>query len=1232
MNLRSSLVLALILLSGCPAQRIAPVQAPDGGGVAGAGVVVGVTVTGLVGHGLVLQLDDGGHNLPIPADGHYTFAALHAAGTSAVVTVQQQPTGPAQTCVVSGDASLTADAPADLTVTCVRNRYQVGGTVAGLAGHGLVLSNGDELLPVDAAGAFHFSQPLASGKSYSVAVAQQPDAPTQTCVVGGGSGVVGGAEVTSITVDCDTNHYTLGGTVTGLAGSTLTLHDAAAGDVVVSANGTFAFATPLSSGAPFAVSVTQQPATPAQTCVVTGASGTVSNEDVGTIAVACTVNHYTVGGTVSGLAGSGLVLQNNLGDDLPITANGAFVFATSVPSGVTYAVSVLSQPTSPSQTCTVSSASGTIGAAAVNSVTVSCTTNAYKVGGTVSGLAGAGLVLANGSDEISVDTDGNFQLPVAVDSGDSFDVTVETQPIAPWQTCTVVGGQGTIGAGNVGSVAVNCSTDEHLVGGTVSGLAGSGLTLQLGSGATVAVGADGGFAFAAPLASGTHYDVTVATQPTSPWQTCTVTSGSGNVAGTDVSDVQVSCTTNTYNVGGSVTGLAGSGLTLHNGTEDLPVSADGNFVFTTAVSSGQAYSVTVTHQPGTPAQTCTVTSGGGVVHGGNIGDVAVTCTTNRYHVGGSVSGLLATLVLANGSDALTLTADGDFSFGATVPSGGSYAVTVTTQPTSPSQTCTISSGSGSVTTADIGDITIRCVTDKFSVGGTVTGLAGGSLVLRNNGGDDLTVTGDGPFAFATTVASGQPFSVAVATQPSAPPQTCTVSAGDGNVGGAAVTSVSVNCTVDSYTVGGTVSGLVGSGLVLQNNLADDLTVPSDGAFAFATPVASGDNYAVTVQTQPSSPTQLCSVTRGSGTVGSAPVGDVAVTCVTQSYRVGVTVSGLAGSGLTLKDNGGDDLSVSANGTSWFTTPVLSGGNYAVTVLQQPTTPWQTCSVAAASGVMGGSDVDLTVTCTTNRYKVGGTVSGLTTSGLVLRNNAGDDLSVSGSGTFEFVTPVASGDAYAVTIQTQPSGQTCSVSAGSGNVAGGDVTTVRVMCQTLINGSFETGDYTGWTLWTSDANDASTTGIGVDGATLNSNDYMFDYTTHQSLQQYSFGLPITFAATDGTKVAVALQNGPVHRRIYQDVTIPNGASVLAWDMSYNNDMGSFDASAQYLAIYVRDPSTDAILATLYKTNDADDAQKLTSMTAFSASLATYAGQQVRIDVEVMAQYDYLDVVLDNFRLQ
>ena len=84
----------------------------------------------------------------------------------------------------------------------------------------------------------------------------------------------------------------------------------------------------------------------------------------------------------------------------------------------------------------------------------------------------------------------------------------------------------------------------------------------------------------------------------------------------------------------------------------------------------------------------------------------------------------------------------------------------------------------------------------------------------------------------------------------------------------------------AYMIGGMVTGLTGSGLVLQNNAAGDLAVTAAGPFSFAAALAKGAAYAVTVKTQPSSPTQNCVVYNGSGTAGSAIDGNLEVICST----------------------------------------------------------------------------------------------------------------------------------------------------------------------------------------------------------------------------------------------------------------------------------------------------------------------------------------------------------------
>ena len=170
-----------------------------------------------------------------------------------------------------------------------------------------------------------------------------------------------------------------------------------------------------------------------------------------------------------------------------------------------------------------------------------------------------------------------------------------------------------------------------------------------------------------------------------------------------------------------------------------------------------------------------------------------------------------------------------------------------------------------------------------------------------------------------------------------------------------------------HAVGGTITGLTGTGLVLQNNGGNNLPVAAGAtSFTFTTDIASGGSYNVTVLSQPSTPAQTCGVTSGSGVVASANITSVHVTCATNLYTIGGTVSGLTGTGLVLQDNGGNNLPVAAGATSFtFSTPIASGGSYNVTAFSQPSSPSQNCGVTSGNGIVTSADItSVQVTCTT----------------------------------------------------------------------------------------------------------------------------------------------------------------------------------------------------------------------------------------------------------------------------
>jgi alpha-tubulin suppressor-like RCC1 family protein len=164
--------------------------------------------------------------------------------------------------------------------------------------------------------------------------------------------------------------------------------------------------------------------------------------------------------------------------------------------------------------------------------------------------------------------------------------------------------------------------------------------------------------------------------------------------------------------------------------------------------------------------------------------------------------------------------------------------------------------------------------DSHQLGGTVAGLSGSGLVLRNRG-DTLAIATDGAFRFSQPVVEGLAYEVTLDTPPVG--QSCAITNGVGVMGTSDVTNVFVVCN-QLFTVSGTVTGIVGSALALQNNGSDTLQTSVNGSFTFATALSDGAPYQVSVLTEPHLPNQACFVANGSGTVAGADVTNVHVTC------------------------------------------------------------------------------------------------------------------------------------------------------------------------------------------------------------------------------------------------------------------------------------------------------------------------------------------------------------------
>jgi len=197
-------------------------------------------------------------------------------------------------------------------------------------------------------------------------------------------------------------------------------------------------------------------------------------------------------------------------------------------------------------------------------------------------------------------------------------------------------------------------------------------------------------------------------------------------------------------------------------------------------------------------------------------------------------------------------------------------------------------------------------TTRYSIGGTVSGLAG-TLVLQNNGGDNLTITSDGRFSFARLVSQGSAYSVTVLSAPA--DQTCSVANAAG-IARSNVSNVAVTCTARlSYTLGGTISGLNAMGLTVTAG-AGNVVAPVSGATTFTLPagVAGNSVYDVGIASQPTG--QTCVILNAHGAVNSSNVTDIDVRCLGNvtsplrgTYQTVVVGATTANYSLTFFDDG-----------------------------------------------------------------------------------------------------------------------------------------------------------------------------------------------------------------------------------------------------------------------------------------------------------------------------------------
>lgn len=189
---------------------------------------------------------------------------------------------------------------------------------------------------------------------------------------------------------------------------------------------------------------------------------------------------------------------------------------------------------------------------------------------------------------------------------------------------------------------------------------------------------------------------------------------------------------------------------------------------------------------------------------------------------------------------------------------------------------------------------------------------------------------------------------------------------------------------------------------------------------------------------------------------------------------------------------------------------------------------------------------------------------------------------------------------------------------------------------FTNGSFETGDYTGWTLHESSEGGCAhcgTWGIAFDGETINPGDSTFDHFDGVLVTQGSPGLPRTYTPSHGNYMAYQLQTSGEFHAMGQELDL-TGVDTIYWDMFYENFAGEgegpdeFDPDEQAIAVTLRDGPGGAVLDTVFLTEPGDPAS--VAMQTFSADVSAFTGETIFFEVDMPVFFFFFDAGFDNFR--
>lgn len=503
--------------------------------------------------------------------------------------------------------------------------------------------------------------------------------------------------------------------------------------------------------------------------------------------------------------------------------------------------------------------------------------------------------------------------------------------------------------------------------------------------------------------------------------------------------------------------------------------------------------------------------------------------------------------LNNVSDTVTATIDGEI----TLSSGytAQAVILVSEQP-----------GSGRCAVAvpfveevsEVVTINVVCSTTTYSLAGTVTGLRSGSSIVVAINRDELkTISANGAFTTDTLFPEGGGYELSMATSPDG--QYCTFSSGSGTVN--ADVNVTITCqnthilfsseSFDARTDFGsrTIADAkcteylnsidnplsCGGGLIalISMNQDDEVRdIPTNYDLDTTIPI-----HAKTFKT-------ISENMRGPGVYDKIADnwedfldGTIDTRLRLTTFWTGSTDDGA----LNGNCHNWTDADLSSSYVRMSALPIiLTGNRWSNTV--------SGCGGVASFGCLCSPP---------HTYTISGTVSGLSSGTLTLAlNSTTETLALTANGAFSLTTQIPEDTTYAVTVSSNPSSLTCTVTNGSGTITA-NVTNVTVTCNTVAHFLFPTssaiaanfGDRTAANTLCQTEHDTNYTDLTCSGVvaflSYSGADEIADFPTLYSLDT---SLSVLDANNDNTKIADDWTD-------LVDGTIDNGLTVTWWSGTY-----------------------------------------------------------------------------------